>query len=234
MNPPTRLLVEDDSIRRQELAEFLPGEGFAVHQVELVDEAEQALQSPFDLMVLDLDLPDGSGADLCRRLRPYLRLGIVICSGLSDRELRLSLLRAGADAFLVKPVDLEELAASLHSVLRRVTPAPPSPMRVGAVPMAWRLDRVQRALLVAGGRKVGLSAAEGLLLLTLFRQPDRVVERPQLLEAFDQAGMPMSGPRLEILISRLRSKVYATCGLTLPLRAQYRRGYVFSAHADVL
>ena len=231
---PSVLLVEDDPVLSLELAEFLRGDGFDVRCVSTVADAEHALEQHFDLMVLDLNLPDASGVDFCRRIRPYLRSGIVICSGRSERELRLSLLRGGADAFLVKPVDPEELSATLSSVLRRVVLDPPSPLRESALPSLWRLDTAQLSLRAPNGTQVTLTEAELLLLRTLLGQSVRTADRQQLLAIFQQAEMPMSGPRLETLVSRLRSKVYGQSGHQLPLRASYGRGYVFAAHAEVV
>jgi DNA-binding response OmpR family regulator len=231
--PPSLLLVEDDPALSFELSDFLSHDGFAVHSVSSVIAAERALEQPFDLMVLDLNLPDASGVDFCQRIRRYIRSGIVICSGRSERELRLSLLRSGADAFLVKPVDPEELSAILFSVLRRVAVVAPSPLRESVVPAMWRLDSAQMSLWVPSGKQVPLTAAESLLLGTLLGQSERAADRTHLLEVFDRASMPMSGPRLETLVSRLRSKVYGLAGHQLPLRASYGRGYIFAAHAEV-
>jgi DNA-binding response OmpR family regulator len=227
------LLVEDDPVLRQEFGEYLRNDGFDVHSVASVADAERALIEPFDLMVLDLNLPDGSGVELCQRLRPYLRSGIVICSGRSERELRLSLLRSGADAFLVKPVDAEELSATLWSVLRRVLTPVASPMRPPQLPSLWRLDRVQHCLWAPKGKQIVLNAQELLLLQTLLEQPDRMVDRQTILARYQAAAIPTTGSRLETMVSRLRAKVFEACGVQLPLRASYGRGYIFAAHADL-
>lgn len=230
---PSLLLVEDDLVLLQEFAEYLSRDGFDVHGVSGITDAERALTKPFDLMVLDLNLPDGDGAAFCRRIRSYLRLGIVICSGRSERELRLSLLRSGADAFMVKPVDAEELSATLSSVLRRVTTTVPSPMVAPQVPSLWRLDRIQLCLFGPRGVQIALTEAECLLLNVLIEHPDRTAERRYLLERFEKAALPMTGSRLETLISRLRAKVFAACGSRLPLRANYGRGYIFTAYSEL-
>jgi DNA-binding response OmpR family regulator len=229
------LLIEDDPTLARELQDYLGSEGFQVRWVSGVQAAEEALQANFDLLVIDLKLPDGNGADLLTRLRPYLRSGIVICSGSSDRSLRLNMLRAGADAYLLKPVDPEELAATLGSLLRRIGPARPSPLQPGAMPSMWRLDRVQQLLFApSGGRRVGLSQAECLLLALLFSQADRFIARQDLLAAFASKAIDMNGPRLETLVSRLRNKVHSDSGARLPIRAWYGRGYTFTAHADLI
>lgn len=235
MSSPSVLIVEDDPTLLSELTEYLCGQGFRVSGVPGVQAAEERLQSPYDLLVLDLNLPDGSGVELCQRLRPYLRSGIVVCSGRSERELRLALLRGGADAYLVKPVDPEELAAVLMSVLRRVKPAPASPMVPSAPPPAmWRLDRAQQMLIGPSGTRIDLTHAEMTLLLGMLDRPDRAAERQHLLDRLEAEGLPMTGPRLETLVSRLRGKVLDSSGVQLPVRASYGRGYVFAAHALII
>ena len=231
---PSLLLVEDDPTLALELADFLRAEGYEVQVATGLQEAEQALQGLFDLLVLDLNLPDGSGAELCLRLRPYVRSGVVVCTGRSERDLRHTLLRGGADAFLVKPVDPEELSAVLASVLRRVNPPPASPMRASTLPASWRVDCVLKCLIDPSGRAVGVTEAECVLLAALGSQPGLPMERPALFDLFAARGLPMSGARLEALVSRLRAKVVAAGAHRLPLAASYGRGYTFTAHAQVL
>lgn len=231
---PSLLLIEDDASLSTELADYLRGDGYDVTCAPTLQQAERALERIFDLIVVDLNLPDGNGAALCTRLRPYVRSGIVVCTGRSERPLRMNLLRTAADAYLIKPLDPEELSATLASVLRRVTQTRPSPMQPPTVPVMWRLNKVLQRLEVPSGDPLSLSAPEYLLLATLFEQTDRFAERPKLLEVFAQHGMPMNGPRLETLVSRLRAKVFTERGLRLPLRAWYGRGYSFSAHVELV
>lgn len=228
------LLVDDDAALALQLQNHLAGNGFKVHWVKGVQAAEDALQLPFDLLVIDLTLPDGNGAELCTRMRPYLRSGIVICSSNDERSLRIEMLRTVADAYLVKPIDPDELVAILSSVQRRAGPALPSPMQVGLAPTMWRLDRVRQLLHIPMGIPVSLSQAECLLLQSIFSSPDRFIERQHLLEAFASKSVDINGPRLETLVSRLRSKVHSESGLKLPIRAWYGRGYSFTAHAAVI
>ncbi len=228
------LIVEDDADLRSELADFLGSSDYEVTAVGSVAEAEDELVNGFDLLVLDINLPDGNGMDLCRRIRPYLRSGIVMCTGRSERELRIASLLDGADAYLVKPVDPYELDATLVSLLRRsrtnqgtlLTPAP--------MPVQWRLDCVRQTLTGPRNQAVKLSPSESRLLSGVLRTPSRQISRAALLSGLETAGFPMDGRRLEALISRLRGKVLEKTGLSLPLESVYGKGYTFTDHGEVL
>jgi DNA-binding response OmpR family regulator len=227
------LLVEDDVDLREELAACLTRGGFSVVGAASVQEAERALEARFDLLVLDINLPDGSGLELCQRLRPYLSSGIVMCTGRSERELRITSLRQGADAYLVKPVDPDELLATLVSVLRRVTGSTRSSLMATAMPVPWRLDRVRQTLLTPNRSTVALSVSECLLLASLLNAPNKQRSRDDLLQAFEAARMPTDGRRLEALASRLRRKVADACRLQLPLQSVYGKGYAFHDHSSM-
>jgi DNA-binding response OmpR family regulator len=147
------LIVEDDIDLRDELADYLSQQGYAVQGVSTVRAAEEALSNTIDLLVLDINLPDGNGFDLCLRLRPYLRSGIVMCTGRSERSLRIDSLKGGADAYLVKPIDPEELLATLISVQRRSQPQAPSLFNLSP-PVQWRLDSKRSSLLTPNGTTV--------------------------------------------------------------------------------
>lgn len=231
---PSLLLVQDDRVLSRQLQKHLSQEGFEVRLVSDVEQAEEALQKPFELLLVDLNLRGGGGADLCRRVRPYLRSGIVVCSGIVDRNLRLDLLRSSVDAYLSKPLDLGELSATLVSVLRRTAPHRAPLMPPTHLPLTWRLHGVQQTLVVPSKGSVELSNLETILLVALFERPDRFIERQDLLAAFSGRRVEMNGPRLETLVSRLRQKVFLETGLRLPLRAWYGRGYGFKAYAELI
>lgn len=232
---PSILFVEDDIDLREELSAYLAGSGYRVQGVGSVLEAEAALAEPYDLLVLDINLPDGNGLELCRRMRPYIRSGIVMCTGRSEQALRIGGLKDGADAYLVKPVDPEELEATLVSVLRRVASADFSPrMMAAALPAPWRLDRKRQTLLTPTGTAIELSAGEALLLECILDEPQQQLSRIALLSAFKAAATPSDGRRLEALVSRLRRKVLDKAGLQLPLQSMYGKGYTFTDHTQVI
>jgi DNA-binding response OmpR family regulator len=224
------LIVEDDVDLREELADFLRGHDYVVTEAGTVRDAENALTHPFDLLVLDINLPDGNGFELCHRLRPYLRSGIVMCTGRSERELRIDSLTGGADAYLVKPVDPDELVATLISVYRRTLPAPP-PLFNLPTPAQWRLDRIRATLISPSGASVVLTTNQVVLLTAVLTAPQHQTSRLALLAAFKGAKMPSDGRRIETMASRLRRKVLDTTGQQLPLNSVYGKGYSFTDHA---
>jgi DNA-binding response OmpR family regulator len=225
------LIVEDDEDLRRELSDYLTSAGYAVHGVGNQAAAEQVLHQGFDVFLLDINLPDGNAIDFCTRVRPYVRGGIVMMTGRSERALRLQGLRSGADAYLVKPVDPEELEAVLHSVLRRVGERRFTLLQAAPMPVQWRVELVRRTLSVPNGRSCNLSKGETLMLMTLLRAEGQQASRDELLTAFEAQGIASGGHRVEALISRLRSKVMADMALELPIQSVYGQGYAFVDHA---
>ena len=234
---PSVLLVEDDHDLCVELATYLASSGFSVRSAGTLAAASAALVQVPNLIVLDINLPDGSGLELFRAVHPGARVGIVMCTGRDDRELRIACLKEGADAYLVKPVDPEELEATLLAVHRRVSLAEPgratsllNPPTIHEPP--WHLDVVERVLISPNGVAVLLSTTEFVVLKVLFGSEQRFASRELLIEQVDGTADAGSAHRLEALISRLRRKVGDKVGLRLPLRSAYGRGYEFSGHVQ--
>jgi DNA-binding response OmpR family regulator len=227
------LIVEDDEGLRLELTDYLSNLGYAVCGMATLALAEQELQKGFAVLLLDINLPDGSGLDFCTRVRPYVRSGIVMLTGRSERELRLQALKGGADAYLVKPVDPEELEATMYSVMRRRDDSRLSILRAPPMPVQWRLDSVRLSLSAPNGLVCKLSKQEAVLLRALLLAPGQQTSRSDLLAAFELQGLPSNGHRVEVLISRLRNKVMADIHLELPIQSVYRQGYAFLDHAQV-
>jgi DNA-binding response OmpR family regulator len=156
-----------------------------------------------------------------------------MCTGRSERSLRIDSLKGGADAYLVKPIDPEELLATLISVQRRSQPQAPSLFNLSP-PVQWRLDSKRSSLLTPNGTTVSLSQGEVLLLASLFHEPQQKISRLALLAAFKDAETPSDGRRIEALVSRLRRKVLDTTGQALPVTSVYGKGYAFTDHAVLL
>jgi two-component system OmpR family response regulator len=228
------LLIEDDADLRLELSDYLSASGYAVTTAASVWEAEAALGTHFDLLVVDINLPDGSGLELCRRMRSYIRAGIVMCTGLSDRNARIASLKAGADAYLVKPVDPEELDATLTNLHRRLTSRRSSMLLPAPLPTLWRMDQVRQTLTGPNGRALELNHSEALLLSCVLRSPEQQATREVIFAEFEAAGMPTDGRKLEVLVSRLRIKARQKLAVKLPFQSVYGRGYIFTDHSELI
>ena len=228
------LIVEDDDGLRLELSDYLTSVGYTVHAVDSIAAADLVLHLGFGSLLLDINLPDGSGIDFCARVRPYVRAGIVMMTGRSERELRLQGLKVGADAYLVKPVDPEELDATLQSVLRRVGTPQFSIAHSAPMPVQWRVDRVRLTLAGPNAKACKLSKGEALLLAAMVQAEGQEISREDLLATFDAKGVPSSGRRVEAMISRLRGKVMEEINLALPIQSIYAQGYAFLDHALVI
>jgi DNA-binding response OmpR family regulator len=228
------LLIEDDADLRLELADYLSASGYDVTTAATVWEAEAALGINFDLLVVDINLPDGSGLELCRRMRSYIRSGIVMCTGLSDRNARIASLKAGADAYLVKPVDPEELDATLSNLHRRISSRRSSMLLPAPLPTQWRMDQVRQTLLGPNGSHIQLNHSEALLLVCVLRSSEQQASRELIFAEFEAAGMPTDGRKLEVLVSRLRSKARQKMHVKLPLQSVYGKGYIFTDHTELI
>lgn len=183
---PGLLLVEDDTDLSGLLERVLSAEGYAV---TVAGDGQRglhlALTRPFDVMILDRGLPAVEGLDLVARLR---RRGVVtpvlVLSARGTARDRVDGLDAGAEDYLAKPFDLDELLARVRSLLRRHTDGAPV-LRLGAA----RLDLASRTVWRDTGEEIGLSAREAALLGVLAGRPGQVFSRQDLLRrVFDDAG----------------------------------------------
>ena len=119
------LIVEDDDAIATPLAKGLEREGLEVDRVETgTDALDRSAASPFDVVLLDLGLPDRDGFDVCRQLRARSDVPIIVVTARSEEVDRVVGLELGADDYIVKPFGLRELVARIRAVVRRRAPAP--------------------------------------------------------------------------------------------------------------
>ncbi len=176
---PSVLLVEDDPNLLHTLADNLEEQQYAVTKAATVKAAREAVvNAKFDVVVLDLMLPDGDGYSFCRELRKNGVTARVLM--LTARSLEEDLLRgfdAGADDYLVKPYRLKELFARVSALSRRPgTVANEGPLRLGP----WKIDLTTRT--VTGAAEVSLTKKEFELLVLLHRANGAVLSRDEILE----------------------------------------------------
>lgn len=229
MHLKVAILEDDAEFRDAILVPQLAAQGFDVEGFAVEAELyRRMLAVTFDLLVLDLRLGDGYGLDVARYLRQHTSIGIVTLTGQGTRDEQLVGLSEAVDAWLLKPVDIGVLAATLRSVARRL---PPSPGRRDddQAAIRWHLSEDGWHLHAPGGRSVPLNLQERSMLARLFADAGRLVPHQHILEAIDAVAENFDRHRLEILIHRLRRKVVGELGMSLPLRSVRGAGYVMLA-----
>ena len=217
------LILEDDAVLRDRI--LLPGLGnfgFAASGADTVAALLDHLrQHDVDIVVLDIGLPDGDGFTLARDIRAARpHIGIVMLTGRDQTPDRVRGLSLGADAYLTKPVEIDLLAATLHSLARRLLGAPP------ITPKRWQLDANGWCLLSPSGQTVALTKTERRLVGRLLREPGKLVSRDDLIGALTDNVFDFDPHRLDALVYRLRRKVQQTSGEALPLNSVHGEGYV--------
>jgi DNA-binding response OmpR family regulator len=224
-----RLLLVEDNVRLASLVrEGLDQQGFAVDWCETAGGAEHALQiTEYDLVLLDLGLPDGEGLDLVRALRrrkdtmPILIL--TARGGLDDRVLGLD---AGADDYLVKPFQIPELAARCRALLRRPGALLGTELIAGNV----ALNSAQRGVTVAG-LVIDAPPREVDLLECLLRRAGQVVSKPAIEGALYSMDAEVTPNALEACVSRLRRRL-TNAGADIQIRTVHGVGYaLFAPHS---
>ena len=203
---PAILFVEDDATIAMGVEYSLKQDGFQVSLAHRLEEARGLLQrSPFDLVLLDLGLPDGSGYELCKEIRAAGDTPIIILSA-RDEEASIVLgLDLGADDYLTKPFRLRELISRMKAVLRRR-----GPVEAGDRTLACGDVTVfaQQAKVYKNGHEVLLTALEYRLLLTLILNQGRVLTRSQILGSiWDVDEDFVNDNTLTVYIKRLREKL---------------------------
>lgn len=216
------LLLEDDELLRDRvLAPKLKQFGFDVTAIGRAADLEQQVRRRRpDIVLLDVGLPDRDGFDVARQLRAEVKeIGIVMLTGRGDAG-RVRGLLEGADAYLSKPVDIDVLVATLHSLARRLHMTPT------ATTGGWRLDAEGWCLIAPSGDVVALTKTERRLLEVLIETPNQVVSRDTLIGSITTEVHDFDTHRLDSLIHRLRRKVLDVLGVPLPLNAVHGEGYV--------
>lgn len=222
-------LVEDDDDLREDI--LLPGlrasglvvEGFR-SPIQLY---RRMVSTAFDVVVLDVGLPDEDGLSVARHLRAGSPLGIIMLTGRGQTE-HLQALGEAADAWLAKPVDVAVVAVTIISLVRRMRmPAAfAKAASAEAVASAWRLSTQGWSLAAPAGREVALSRSERAVLECLFAARGEPVSRESLIEALGENPGEFDPHRIDMLIHRLRRKSQEQLGERLPLNSVRGKGYV--------
>ena len=214
------LVVEDDPKLRENLVIGLTHNGFEVTGVADGIELDAVMvHKQVDVIVLDLGLPGEDGIEIAKRIRKMANTGLIIVTARGMTEDRIIGFESGADLYFVKPVDIKELAAAIRGLERRL----PQPSQ-----SEWRLDFSSSCLITPNGISIKLNSNERSVLKLLLTNIGKDVSRAIILEILGMPDEMSFYPRLDVLISRLRSKAaVAEPSLPLPIQTRYSHGYTF-------
>ena len=227
------VLEDDPELREAILLPGLRDFGFEVTAAGTAAELyRHMVKNAFDMVVLDMGLPDEDGLSVVRHLQELPDLGIVMLTGSHSRNDRVRALREGADAYLAKPADIEVLAATLHSLSRRIRRrvAPEVALEKAADASArWHLDTDGWCLVSPRGQVIALSAPERRLLRTLIAEAGAPVDREALIALVTKDVYNFDPHRLDMMIHRLRRKISKCTNEAVPLLTARGTGYIFVA-----
>ncbi len=198
------LLIEDDTVLGAGVRDQIGAEGHSVDWVTRLDAARDHITAAaYDLVLLDLMLPDGHGLPFLREMR---RRGdvtpVIILTALDQISDRIEGLNAGADDYMVKPFDLSELSARLAAVSRRYAGNPNPLVSIGDLEIDLAAKTVRRQ-----GRLVALTAREWALFEGFVQHPGQILSKAQLEERLYAFGSEVESNTIEVHISRLRKKL---------------------------
>jgi len=202
---PSILVVDDEAHVVEGLTTVLQGHGYRVHAVRNGAMALDSVASERpDVVLLDLAMPGISGVEVCRRLRSYSRVPILVLSALTDEAQKVKALDAGADDYVTKPFGVDELLARIRAALRRAQTqqADEAVLHAGSI----EIDQLARRVTVDGA-EVHLTPTEYELLRVFVTNPDRVLTHRTLLVTVLGPAYEDALDNLRTFIATLRRKV---------------------------
>ncbi len=204
------LIVEDEEFVLALMGAFLRDAGF---QISLAANGREMLalldKERVDLILLDLGLPDEDGLVLTRQIRARSSVPIIVLTGRTAQDDRLTALELGADDYLTKPCDPREILLRVQNLLGRSSGGAKQPevpvdiIRFGK----WSLDLASRSVIGPDVEDVSLTPAEFNLLTCFVRAPNRVLTRAHLLDAVSRYDEAPTDRMIDVLVSRLRKKI---------------------------
>jgi two-component system OmpR family response regulator len=239
---PHLLIVDDDRDHRFLVSKLLQENGFRVSlapdggaMLRLLDHAAP------DLILLDIMLPDEDGLALCRHVRASSDLPIIILTALGRGPHKVAGLDMGADDYVAKPFDSQELLARIRAVLRRSGAnggAKPGQSRRGGARRAyrfegWRVDAARREVTSPSSVLISLTSGEFDLLMALLEHPQMILTREHLVELTRQRGSDGMDRSIDILISRIRRKIEANPKMPSVIKTVRGGGYLFAPHVTL-
>ena len=203
------LLVEDDAVLGMAVRDQIVADGHSVDWAQRIAEAGDAvLAAAYDLILLDLMLPGMDGLDVCRELRKESNTPIIMLTARVEETDKLIGLEIGADDYITKPFDMEEVLARIESNLRRIQFQNSTPSSLKCNDLVLDLDG-NRAMLQ--GAELPLTAKEFAILELLMKYPDKIFSKANLFQSVWNTEYISEDNTLNVHISNLRNKMKAIC-----------------------
>ncbi|MDH6266728.1 two-component system OmpR family response regulator [Rhizobium sp. SG_E_25_P2] len=220
------IIVEDDIELRESLIDYLTQCGHDLQGAGSAIEFYQTLsREEFDVVILDVNLPHYDGLSVAAHLSESSDAAIIVMTVQGAIADRVRGYKAGADLYMVKPVDCEELAAAVVALSKKRRKSDRAPEPGGGV---WRLHLSEFQLTAPSGRCVDLTRNEVRVMELVSAQAGAIVSRGDLMQFISKGSIDPDSRALDAAISRLRSKVQAECQATLPLQTVQNAGFVFA------
>ena len=227
------LLIDDDARLATMVADYLGRSGFAVDSAgSLADGRQRLAQAGYDILVLDLMLPDGDGLDLCRELRADARtrrLPVLMLTARGEPMDRIVGLELGADDYLGKPFEPRELLARVKALLRRASPssADDDVLRFGRleIDLGARVARLD-------GKPCDLTSHQFDLLVVMAQSPGRVLSRDQIMDAMKGHPLEAFDRSIDVHVSRIRAVIEDDPKAPRRVLTVRGTGYVFARKQD--
>ena len=198
------LVVEDDSTVRTLVKAILQHKGNSVSVAETALEGETlALENDYDMIILDLRLPDGNGYDVCAKLRENnIETPVLVLSAEHETNVKVKVLNVGADDYLTKPFNSEELMARIDAIARRSTKEPEKELVCGEI----KVDLIDRDLVI-GENRVSLTNNEFNLLVYFMKNRNKVISQEELAEKVWNIHFDTQTNYINVYVSYLRKKI---------------------------
>ncbi len=223
MLPKTLALIDDDAEYTEFLSQHLRELGV---KVSVFADSNDLLTTEgafgYEFYVVDLMLPGVDGLNLINMLRRRTSVGLLVVSGQLAPEVFSQVISAGADMYLAKPVQFEQVISVIKAVQRRISPATPTET-------PWTIDRRARQLITPDGASVDLSDIDLAVLNCLFVAKGETVTREALCDALGRTPDGDAPDGLNAIVFRLRRRIERATPMAVPLQSKPRVGYLFKA-----
>lgn len=229
---PAVAIVEDDVDLRESIQAYLGAKGYRVWSegsAELF--YKHLLSEPVDVVILDIGLPGESGLAVALHLQAMDAIKVIILSGRSSTEDRLRGLSAGADRYLVKPLDLRELEANIDACTRHLS-SQQSPVQIDE---SWRLIQSEWVLVSSCSKKIKLTSHEWQFMNCILQGENQTASRADIATALGGSNFSeFDFHRIDMIVLRMRQKIARITGRTAPIHTLRSYGFTFSVKCHLV